>query len=286
MNPLIKEEEHRNGRERLEHFEEVVRQCVDIGENHLARVGEFHRREVGDFSPMRPEDEPQDKHRHDGADRAERDEPEAVVLTPAVGANGRDTDAERHDERHGHGTRRHPAGVERDRPEGFRDEEREDENNEIKDEEQVAQADPEQHAQHRDDEERTDPGGDREDQRPGADGRYIGGEHLQIGLRDRDERPDAEGHQNDDDKFLGLRHTGTHVVTHGGHRHLRPEGEQPDPDNEQEATGEETEENPCPQRHDGEAQDEDNERERQYGYERFAHFFFEDGCGMLHRRLL
>ena len=101
-------------------------------------------------------DDAEDHDGQNGADGRERNETEAVVCRMAVAADGRDADAERHDERHGHGAGRHAAGIERDGEKFRRDKERQKKHDGVASDKQRRQRDGKQHAQKRHDEEHAD----------------------------------------------------------------------------------------------------------------------------------
>ena len=67
-------------------------------------------------------DDAQNEHSQDGADRAEGHEAEAVVRRVAVGTDGGHADAQRHNEWNGHGAGGHAAGIKSDRQKLFGDE--------------------------------------------------------------------------------------------------------------------------------------------------------------------
>ena len=145
------------------------------------------------------EDDAEHEHGDDGPDARKRDETEGVVLPVLIASDGGDADAQRHDERHGHGPRRHAARIKGDRPEIFRNEDAQNECRDIKDNEEHGEPDPEHDTQHRDREEDAHPHRDCDDEKIVAELRHLlrdGGdllrEDLQIGLRDRHDDADDE----------------------------------------------------------------------------------------------
>ena len=76
----------------------------------LAQDTSRELRNAGAVTVKKPENE----HREDRPDGAERHETKAVGLRAAVASDVRYAETEREDERHGHGSGRHAAGVEGD----------------------------------------------------------------------------------------------------------------------------------------------------------------------------
>ena len=116
-NQLEQHQKYRNRRQRLGCLRKVLRQGVHIGAEHLHRVLGVRHDGVGIGVAVRLVQKAQQQHRDDGADRAKRHQTEAVASRLLIAADGADAHAQRHDERHGHGTGGNAAGVKGHRPE-------------------------------------------------------------------------------------------------------------------------------------------------------------------------
>ena len=197
---LKQKEEGKDGRKRDQHFKRVISESVQVLKEHILRVLHDGGRCYLVLDTLDVKDDPEREHGDDGPDARESDETEGIVLAVLIASDGGNTDAQRHNEGHGHRPRRHAARVKRHRPKFIRNEDTQDECRDIKDDEQHGEADAEHDAEHRDREEDAHSHRDRDNEQIVAELRHFlcnGGdllcEDLQIGLRDRHDDADDEG---------------------------------------------------------------------------------------------
>ena len=129
------------------HFLKVHRDRTEKrrADHGRARVGYLRElRNAGAVAVKEPENE----HREDRPDGAERHETKAVGLRAAVASDVRYAETEREDERHGHRSGRHAAGVERDGEKVLIRKRREREYDRVAHEQHPAQADTVKDAHH------------------------------------------------------------------------------------------------------------------------------------------
>lgn len=174
-------------------------------------------------------------------------------------------DAERHDERNGHRAGGDAARVERDREKIARHEKRQHEHNQIKQDQQIRQRDAEQHAQQRDDQKCAHAARDRQNQDHIRDGRHLFGEHLQVRLRDRDDKAEQEGQEHDHAEPFTLGHAAAHALAHRAHGHFCAPREEHHADDEQHRAHQEAQQDARGDRRDAEAEHQHNADDRQHG---------------------
>ena len=169
------------------------------------------------------------KHR---PDRAQGNEAEAVRLGIFVASNGRNADAECHDERHGHRPRCHAAGVERDGEDTLIRQKRRGKDDGVKYDQHRAQRDRKENAHHAQHQKEADADRNGQDQHRCVDLRHVAREHLQIRLRHRDGDAEGEAHGQDERQLARFRQLGAHVVADAAHRHVRAQREEPHAENQ------------------------------------------------------
>ena len=183
----------------------------------------------------------------------------------AVGTDGRDADAERHDERDSHRAGGDASRVERDREEIAGGKKRQAKHNQVKYREQVAQRDAEQHTQQRDDQKRTHAACNRKDQRHIGDRGYLFGEHLQIRFGNGDDKAKQEGQDHDQPELFAAGHTAAHELAHRAHGDIGAQGEEHHPDDEQYGAEQKAQQDAGRNWRDAEAEYKHNPDDRQHG---------------------
>ena len=172
-------------------------------------------------------DRTEQQHRKDRPDRAQTDEAEAVRLGIFVASNGRNADAECHDERHGHRPRCHAAGVERDGEDALIRQKRRGKDDGVKYDQHRAQRDRKENAHHAQHQKEADADRNSQNQHRRVNLRHVACEHLQIGLRHCDGNAEGEAHGQDERQLARFRQLGAHVVADAAHRHVRAQREEP-----------------------------------------------------------
>ena len=225
------------------------------------------------------EDDAEDEDGEDGADGAEGHKAEAVVRRVAVRTDGRDTDAQSHDEGNGHGTRGDAAGVKGYGKELLRHEGGQKEDGCIEDHQQPGERDAQQHAQEGHDEEEAHAHGHREDEGHVGDGGHLVRKHLQIRLRDGDEEAQQEACPDDEEDVLAAGEHGTDPFAHRRHAHLRAQREEHDADDDHGRTQQKAEQDARGNGGDAETEDQHDGRDGQDGLKRLQQLFPELGEG-------
>ena len=126
----------------------------------------------------RTENQAQGKNCQNRTDGTKGDQTEAVIRSVAVITDGGDADTEGHDERNGHRTGSHAAGVKGNGTEIRFDKEQEAKADDIKYHQQGTKRNVQEHTDDGDHKEQTNANGNGKNQRAVGNGRHQLGEHL------------------------------------------------------------------------------------------------------------
>ena len=228
------------------------------GRGHLGHVGE------GIAGLTRIIEAAQHQHRQHRPHAAQRHETEAVVPGAFVAADAGQTDAHGHDERNGDRAGGHAAGVEGHRQEIRRDKKREHDQPQIEAHQQHGQANLQQNAQDRQRQKDAHAHRHGEHKHPVRNGGHLIGQHLQIGLRHRDDRAHQEADAQNDRQATAFRQFTADAFPHGGHGDLRAQLEESHPHNEHQRPYKEHDHRAQFQRHQQHADPHDDQRDRHH----------------------
>ena len=277
---LEEQEKGKDGRKRNGDFLGIASEAFEIGKERLARVADLPERLDDVLDVMKIEHDPEDEHGDDGSHAGERDETEGIVLASAA-ADGSDADAERHDEGHRHGARRHAARVKGDRPEARIDKDAEDKRRNIEYDEQDMQRDMEHDAEHSDREKDPDADADGQNEQIVAERRFFRDrgdllrKDLQIGFRDRHDDADDKGEQGDEPYLPRMRHGRADLFTDHEHGEIGAQHKAAQSHDEQEYPHQKEHERPRGERNERHADDENDECNGKDGGERLKYLVFE-----------
>ena len=172
-----------------------------------------------------PIEKAEDQHREDRTDGAEGNQTEAVRLRAFIASDVGDTDAHGEDERHGHRTGRHTAGVKCDAQKVAVGKRRKRKNQCIKTDQQPAQARTGDDAQHTDRHEKADADTDGHKQNDVFDVRHGLRKYLQVRFRNGDGKAEQKADAENQRQILRLGQRRADFVADRRHGLLRAERE-------------------------------------------------------------
>ena len=175
---LEDQEEHHDRQQRQRDLLQIFREGVQIVPAQCNGIGDGGGSLAFRLCGLRLVDRAQQQHRRDRPDGAQPDKAERVRFRIFVGTDGRNANAERHDERHGHRPGRHAAGVKRDGKNALIGQERSQKHQHIKHDQQQPQRNAEQNTHHAEHQENTHADGDGQDENRLVDLRHVGRQHL------------------------------------------------------------------------------------------------------------
>ena len=218
-------------------------------------------------------DRAEQQHGEDRADGAKTHKTEAVRLGVFIASNGRNADTERHDERYGHRSRRHAAGVERDGENARLRQKCCGKDDGIEYDEHCAQGNGKQDTHHAQHQEKADADRNRQDQNLGVDLRHVACEHLKVRLGHRDGNAEGEADDQDKSQLARFCHFRAHVVTDAAHRHVSAQCEQSHAEDQHGCCQNEREHQSRVDRHEHKADCHDDQADGQDGSGGFFQFF-------------
>ena len=203
--------------------------------------------------------------RKHGADAAQCDQAEAVILCAAVASYRGETNAERHDKRNRDRAGRNTARIECDRNEFVRHKGGKDKNCNIEQNKQKRKPYFEDCTQQCEHEEQADTDCDRPDQHAVRDGRDLSGEHLKIRFGDRNQNADQQCDRDDHSKIFCLRQLCADTLAHRRHRNIRAKRKERHADDQQHGTCQEQDKRADRHRRDRHAEYKNDQRDRKHG---------------------
>ena len=185
-----------------------------------------HRRDIG--AVRGAEHDAQNEHCQNGADGAHGHQTKAVVRRVAVAADRRHTHTQCHDEGHRHGAGGHAAGIKGHSKElpGHKDRQKKDDA--VKQYQQPGQRDADEHSQEGKHQKQAHARRHRQDKGRVGDRGHLICQHLQVRLRDGDEKAQQEADAQNHRQLPAFGDHRAHALAHGGHAHFRAQGEEHD----------------------------------------------------------
>ena len=175
---LEDQEEHHDRQQRQRDLLQIFREGVQIIPAQRDRIGDGGGSLAFRLCGLRLVDRAQQQHRRDRPDGTQPDKAERVRFRIFVGTDGRNANAERHDERHGHRPGRHAAGVKRNGENALIGQECSQKHQHIKHDQQQLQRNAEQNAHHAEHQEDAHADGDGQNEDRFVNLRHVGCQHL------------------------------------------------------------------------------------------------------------
>ena len=166
---------------------------------------------------------PQNQHRDHRPHRAEGDQSKAVIRRMFVTSNRRNTHTQRHNKGDCHRPCGNTAGIKRHREKVSGDKVRQYKHQPIKSQQHIRKPDSEQHTQKGNYQKTAHPHCHSQNQHHIGHGRHLSCQHLQIRLRNRNDKAKCKADQHHNRQLPAFCHGSAHTPSDGSHGQLRPD---------------------------------------------------------------
>jgi len=199
-----------DGQQGKGHLLKIFGQGRKIAHAKLHRVGTVQRLRGGCRAGAALIEKAQPHHGQDGADGAQRHQAKAVRRRVFVAANGGHADAHGHDEGHRHGPCGHAARIKGHAQIVDVGQKGQRKDGGVKKDEQPAQRDAKQDAQHADAQKQPHAHRHRDNEHRRVDVGHIDSQHLEVWLRNRDSHAQQKAQQQHKPQLAGFHHARAH----------------------------------------------------------------------------